>query len=71
VDAGNTMHLLVNGAGGSVFVHAGDGQYFFAPDEVRIGEGRSVALDYAGNILLCESDYGFIRRIRFARLPGN
>jgi hypothetical protein len=71
VDAGNTMRLLVNGTGGNSFVHGGDDQYFYAPDEARIGEGRSVAMDDAGNIIICESDYGFIRRIRFERMPGN
>lgn len=68
VDNTNIMHLLVNGLGGNGFVHGGDGQYFYAPGQFNIGEGRSVALDYAGNIILCESDYGFIRRICFARM---
>jgi len=68
VDAANTAHLLVNGLGGNVFVHAGDGGYFYAPDQAFIGEGRSVSMDYAGNIIICESDYGFIRRIQFRRL---
>jgi hypothetical protein len=70
VDAGHTMRLLVNGLGGNAFVHAGDGQHFYAPDQYRIGEGRSVSLDAAGHIIMCESDYGFIRRIRFERMPG-
>jgi len=71
VDSANIAHLLVNGLGGSVYAHGGDGQYFYAPDQYSIGEGRSVVMDYAGNIIICESDYGFIRRIRFQRLPGN
>ena len=68
VDGASTAHLLVNGRGGNVFVQAGDGQFFYAPDQFFIGEGRSVTMDYAGNIIICESDYGFIRRIRFLRL---
>ena len=68
VDSSNTMHLLVNGLGGNGYVHNGDGQYFYAPDEYRIGEGRSVSMDCSGNIIICESDYGFIRRIRFERM---
>jgi hypothetical protein len=28
------------------------------------------ALDYSGIIIICESDYGFIRRIRFQRMAG-
>lgn len=66
MNASNTMHLLVNGAGG--VTHSGDGEYFYAPDQMKISEGRSVTMDQAGNIILCESDYGFIRRIRFHRL---
>ena len=68
VDSANTAHLLVNGIGGNVFVQAGDGRFFYAPEQPFIGEGRSVTMDYAGNIIICESDYGFIRRIRFLRL---
>ena len=68
VDAANIAHLLVNGIGGNVFVQAGDGQFFYAPAQFFIGEGRSVTMDYPGNIIVCESDYGFIRRIRFLRL---
>ena len=68
VDSSNIMHLFVNGLGGNGYVHNGDGQYFYAPSEYRIGEGRSVSMDYSGNIIVCESDYGFIRRIRFQRM---
>jgi len=70
IDAANIAHLLVNGLGGNTFMHAGDGQYFYAPDQLKIGEGRSVVLDAAGNILICESDYGFVRRIRFQRMDS-
>jgi hypothetical protein len=68
VDAANRVHLLVNGIGGNALVHTGDGGFFYAPAQAFIGEGRSVTMDYAGNILLCDSDWGFIRRIRFQRL---
>lgn len=71
VDSANIMHLLVNGLGGNGYVHSGDGQYFYDPSQYKIGEGRSVSMDYAGNIIICESDYGFIRRIRFERMLGN
>jgi hypothetical protein len=69
MDAANIMHLLVNGAGGKT--HGGDGTFFYNPAQFKISEGRSVAMDGAGNILLCESDYGYIRRIRFERMNGN
>ena len=32
IDAANTSHLLVNGLGGNVFVQAGDGGFFYAPN---------------------------------------
>ncbi len=55
------MHLWVNGCGENGFVRGGDDQFNF-------GEGRRVTMDYTGNIMLCESDYGFIRRIRFQQM---
>jgi hypothetical protein len=69
MDSADTMHLLLNGASGTT--HNGDGYFFYDLSELKISEGRSVVMDYAGNILVCESDYGFVRRIRFQRLPGN
>ncbi len=63
-DTAGILRLLVHGAGGRT--HAGDGLPFFAPDEPRISEGRSVTLDHDGHILVCESDWGYVRRIRFA-----
>jgi hypothetical protein len=66
MDSANIMRLLMNGAGG--VTHSGDGSYFYNPLQLTISEGRSLAMDYSGNILLCESDYGYIRRIRFQRL---
>lgn len=67
VDAASIMHLLLNGASGTI--HSGDGLFFYNPNEWKISEGRSVTMDYAGNIIICESDYGYIRRIRFQRMP--
>jgi hypothetical protein len=69
LDAAGIIHLLLNGSGG--FMHAGDGSFFYDPSIPKISEGRSVTMDYDGNILICESDYGYIRRIRFQRMPGN
>jgi len=66
LDAAGIVHLLLNGARGRT--HSGDGWFFYTP-EPKISEGRSVAMDDQGNILVCESDYGYLRRIRF--LPVN
>jgi hypothetical protein len=46
-----------------------DGAFFYDPSVPRISEGRAVTMGYDGNLLVCESDYGYIRRIRFQRIP--
>jgi hypothetical protein len=65
LDAAGVVHLLLNGARGRT--HSGDGWFYYTP-EPKISEGRSVAMDYLGNILVCESDYGYLRRIVFLPL---
>jgi hypothetical protein len=65
LDQGGTVRVLLNGSGGRT--HSGDGAFFYGPG-LKISEGRSVTMDYEGNILICESDYGYVRRIRFLRL---
>ncbi|MBM3881478.1 MAG: hypothetical protein FJ387_17425 [Verrucomicrobia bacterium] len=66
LDGGGTVRLLLHGGRGRT--HGGDGQFFYTP-EPTISEGRSVTMAYDGSILVCESDYGYVRRIRFQRLP--
>jgi hypothetical protein len=68
LDTAGIVRLLLNGAGGTT--HAGDGSFFYQPATPTMSEGRAVTLDCQGNILVCESDYGYIRRIRFQRLPA-
>jgi hypothetical protein len=63
LDTAGMVHLLINGAGGRT--HDGDGQFFYNPSQFKISEGRSVTMDYEGNILICESDWGYVRRIQF------
>jgi len=65
LDVAGMVHLMLNGGGGRT--HAGDGAFFYTPIPT-ISEGRSVTLDADGNILVCESDYGYVRRIRFLPL---
>jgi len=65
MDNAGIIRLLLNGAAGAT--HFGDGQFFYASGP-KISEGRSVTMDSAGNILVCESDYGYVRRIRFLTL---
>jgi len=65
MDTAGIVRLLLNGAPGRT--HGGDGQFFYSP-EAKISEGRSVTVDYEGNILITESDWGYVRRIRFQRI---
>ena len=70
LDTAGIIHLLLNGSSG--LTHSGDSAFFYDPAVPKISEGRSVTMDYDGNLLICESDYGYIRRIRFQRiLPTN
>lgn len=62
LDTAGIVHLLLNGAGGRT--HSGDGFFFYSLSP-SISEGRSVTVDYDGNILVTESDWGYVRRIRF------
>ena len=62
VDQAGIVRLLLNGAPGRT--HSGDGWFFYTPWPA-ISEGRSVTMDYQGNILITENDWGYVRRIRF------
>lgn len=66
LDTAGIIHLLLNG---SELAHSGDGAFFYNPSIPKISEGRSVTMDYDGNLLVCESDYGYVRRIQFRRIP--
>ena len=61
----NLVHIFVQGAPGDY--HSGDGDYFRTPG-YKISEVRSVTLDYDGNVLMVENDYGFVRKITFQRM---
>jgi hypothetical protein len=65
MDASGIVRLFLNGERGRT--HAGDGSFFYGP-EPKISEGRSVTMDLEGNILVTESDWGYVRRIRFLPL---
>jgi hypothetical protein len=62
LDTTGIIHLLLNGARGRT--HSGDGWFFYTPYPA-ISEGRNVSMDYDGNIIITESDWGYVRRIRF------
>lgn len=61
-----TIHLFLDGGDGHV--HAGDGRYFRSPGK-KVSEVRSVALDQAGNVLIVENDFGYVRKVAL-REPG-
>lgn len=55
-----TLHLFLDG--GDNHAHGGDGRYFRSPGK-KVSEVRSVALDRAGNVLVVENDYGYVRKV--------
>ncbi len=64
VDAAGVLRVFVSGQPGA---HAGDGDWFHAPGD-KVSEVRSVTMDPQGNVLITESDAGFIRKIEFLRM---
>jgi hypothetical protein len=65
VDESGIIHIMVNGHND---LHAGDGQWFYAPTIYKFGQLRSVSMDSQGNLLIVENDLGYVRRIDFQRL---
>jgi len=43
--------------------HKGDGEHFQTKGN-KVSEIRSVTIDHQGNIIICENDYGYIRKIK-------
>ncbi len=60
VDPDGYIHLFLNGA--KTHVHSGDGKPYNSPG-FKISEPRSISMDFEGNIILAENDYGYIRVI--------
>ncbi len=59
VDTRGIIHLFLDGGPGS---HSGDGEPFRTPG-LKIANPRAVTVDPAGNLIITENDYGFIRRV--------
>lgn len=55
-----TIHLFLDG--GDNHAHSGDGRYFRSPGK-KVSEVRAVALDRAGNVLVVENDFGYVRKV--------
>ena len=62
IDTGGIIHLFLNGYDGDEF-HSGDGENYRTPG-YKISEPRSVSVDYEGNVLIVENDYGYVRKIK-------
>ena len=68
VDPAGIIHRWMNGSGADN-KRAGDGQWFYNnPALAKVSRVRSVNADPNGNLIITESNYGYVRRIRFERL---
>ncbi len=68
IDPAGIIHRWLNGGSANNY-RVGDGQWFYAsPGLAKVSRVRSVVTDSFGNLLIVESNYGYVRRIRFQRL---
>lgn len=68
VDPAGIIHLWMNGSGANN-KRVGDGNWFYAnPSLAKVSRVRTVNTDPFGNIIITESNYGYVRRIRFHRI---
>ncbi|MBN1654502.1 MAG: hypothetical protein JXA30_12090 [Deltaproteobacteria bacterium] len=59
VDTKGYAHLFLEGARNA---HAGDGDRYDTPG-AKVSELRSVSLDHSGNLLIVETDEGYVRKV--------
>ena len=68
VDPAGIIHRWMNGSSANHF-RVGDGQWFYAnPATAKLSRVRAVNTAPNGDLIITESNYGYIRRIRFLRL---
>lgn len=68
VDPAGIIHRWMNGSDANNF-RVGDGEWFYAnPTLAKVSRVRSIIPDRYGNLIITESNYGYVRRIRFQRL---
>lgn len=68
VDPAGIIHRWMNGTRTNAF-RVGDGQWFYAnPNLGKVSRVRTVNTDPFGNIIITESNFGYVRRIKFKRL---
>ncbi|HEY5912518.1 MAG TPA: hypothetical protein VJA21_18095 [Verrucomicrobiae bacterium] len=68
IDPAGIIHRWMNGNDSNNF-RVGDGQWFYAnPAAAKVSRVRAVNTDPFGNLIITESNYGYVRRIRFQRM---
>jgi len=68
VDPAGIIHRWMNGSSANNF-RVGDGQWFYNnPNIAKVSRVRSVNTDPVGNPIIVESNFGYVRRVRFQRL---
>jgi len=65
VDTSGYIHLVLNGYFGA---HAGDGAWVYDnPSLTKMSNGKEITVDYDGNLILTESEFGYVRKVQFLR----
>lgn len=68
VDPAGIIHRWMNGSGANNF-RVGDGQWFYTnPNLAKLSRVRSANTDPNGNLIIVESNYGYVRRVKFLRI---
>jgi hypothetical protein len=69
VDPAGIIHRWMNGNSTANGFGLGDGQWFYAnPTSNKVSRVRAVNTDPFGNLIITESNFGYVRRINFKRL---
>ena len=69
VDPAGIIHRWMNGSSSANTFGIGDGQWFYAnPNLAKVSRVRAVNTDPFGNLIITESNFGYVRRIRFQRM---
>jgi hypothetical protein len=68
IDPAGIIHRWLNGNDSNNY-RVGDGAWFYAnPALAKVSRVRAVIPDPSGNLIITESNYGYVRRIRFQKL---
>jgi hypothetical protein len=68
IDPAGIIHRWMNGSSADN-KRVGDGQWFYAnPALAKVSRVRAINTDPFGNLIITESNFGYVRRIRFQRI---